>query len=90
MSPTPRRRLGAAYANEVGPDHVGRRVTIRHLVDEEAGPRPSDVVGILRGWDADGRVVVERRDGSTTELAAEAIVASRLIPDAPPRRRPRP
>lgn len=87
MTPSPHRRLGAAYAHEVGPEHVGRRVTIRHLVDDAGTERPTDVVGILRGWEDDGTVTVERRDGSTTELPAASIVASRIIPDAPPRRR---
>lgn len=87
MTPTPHRRLGATYANEVGPEQVGQRVTIRYLVDDAGTERPTDVVGMLRGWDAGGTVTVERRDGSTTELPAAAIVASRILPDAPPRRR---
>lgn len=87
MTDGPRRRLGAAYATEVGPDHVGRRVTIRHLGDEGGDDRPTDVVGHLRRWDPDGRVTVEKRDGTLVDLRADRVLASRLIPDAPPRRR---
>ena len=88
MSESPHRRLGAAHANEVGPDHVGRRVTVRYLVTDGGAERPTDVVGHLRAWE-DEVLAVERRDGGLVRVPAGAIVASRLIPDAPPRRRPR-
>lgn len=88
MSESPHRRLGAAYANEARPEHVGRRMTIRHLVDDDGTERPTDVVGVLRSWSDDGVLVIERRDGETVEVVADAIVASRLVPDPPPRRRP--
>lgn len=87
MTEPPRRRLGASYADEVGPEHVGRRATIRHLLDEDGHQRPTDVVGYVRSWADDGTVVVERRDGSLATLDAATIVASRLLPDPPPRRR---
>ena len=87
MTDPPHRRLGAAYANEVGPEHVGRRATIRYLVDEDGRQRPTDVVGHVRAWGEDGTVEVERRDGSLVTLPAAAIMASRLVPDPPPRRR---
>ncbi len=83
----PRRRLGATYTTEVGSAHVGRRVTIRRLDDADGTPRPTDVVGMLRRWDENGTVAVERRDGEVVTFDADAILASRLIPDAPPRRR---
>lgn len=83
---SPRLRLGAGYRTEVGPEHVGRRVTIRHRVQEDGRQMVTDVVGHLRAWE-DDRLQVERRDGSLVEVDADAIVASRLIPDAPPRRR---
>lgn len=83
-----RLRLGASHRTEVGPEHVGRRVTIRHLVEEDGRQVATDVVGHLRAWEG-GRLRVERRGGSLVEVDAAAIVASRLIPDAPPRRRGR-
>lgn len=78
------RRLGAAYRRRVGPDDVGRRVTIRHLIDDEGRQRPTDVVGHLRRWD-DPEVEVERRDGTRVVLDARTIVASRVIPEPPVR-----
>jgi hypothetical protein len=84
-------RPRARYADEVRPEHVGRRVSIRRMVDEPDGTsRPSDVVGHLRRWDEDGTIEVETRDGTRVTLAARAILASRLVPEPPPRRRPRP
>lgn len=89
MSPTPRRRLGANYADEVGPDHVGRRASIRYWVEDGGTQRPTDVVGYVRAYDPDGDVAVERRDGSVATFPAADVLASRLVPDPPPRRRPR-
>ena len=89
MSRVPRRRLGATYADEVGPEHVGRRASIRRWVDDDGDQRPSDVVGTVLAYDPDGDVSVERRDGQVATFAAADILASRLVPDPPPRRRAR-
>lgn len=82
----PHRRLGAVHRTEVTDAHVGRRVTIRHLIDTPDGRQPTDVVGHLRAWD-DDVLTVERRDGSTARVPAARIVASRLLPDVSPRGR---
>lgn len=82
-SPARRLRLGATARDEVRPEHVGRRVTVRHRLPGDDGV--SDVVGHLRAWE-DDVLVVERRDGSTARVAADAVVASRLVPDPPVRR----
>ncbi len=87
MTTPPRRRLGARYADEVGPEHVGRRASVRHLVEEDDRERPTDVVGVVRQWDPDGMVEVERRDGSIDRFPTATVIASRLVPDPPPRRR---
>lgn len=85
----PERRPGATYANEAGPDHIGRRISMRYMSQEPDGPRPTDVVGMLRRWDPSGRVAVERRDGSVAEFDVDAIIASRLLSNEPPTRRRR-
>ena len=87
----PRMRLGPRHRTEVTRDHVGQRVTIRHVVVEEDGREVvTDVVGELRAWDDEGQLTVERRDGRRVHVDATTIVASRLIPHPPPpRRRPR-
>lgn len=75
--------LRPRYVRRVGPDDVGERVSIRHLVDDpERGPVPTDVVGRLVAFDADLAVVVNRK----AELALvdpERILASRTIPAHP-------
>lgn len=78
-------RIGAArvrYRREVGPDDVGRRVSIRHLVDDGDGPRPTDRVGRLLAWDDDAVLVVDRT-GFVHVLDPTAIVASRIVPPHP-------
>lgn len=85
----PDRRPGATYAHQAGPEHIGRRVSMRYMSQEPDGPRPTDAVGMLRRWDPDGRVAVERRDGSLAEFDVDAIIASRLLSDQAPVRRGR-
>jgi 8-oxo-dGTP pyrophosphatase MutT (NUDIX family) len=78
-------RIGAdrtRYRREVGPEHVGRRVSLRSLVDDGAGPRPTDRVGRLLAWDDDGIVVVDRA-GFLHVVDPAALVASRLVPAHP-------
>lgn len=61
-------------ADELRPDDVGARVTIRHRLDD--GTR-ADVIGIL---DAFGPVLrVRTRDGTVAEIAAERVIAVRII-----------
>lgn len=87
----PRRmRLGPRHRTEVTRDHVGQRVTIRHVVVEDDREEVTDVVGVLQAWDDRDQLTVERRDGSRVHVDATTIMASRIIPSAPPpRRRPR-
>jgi 8-oxo-dGTP pyrophosphatase MutT (NUDIX family) len=78
-------RIGAGrvrYRREVGPEHVGRRVSLRSLVDDGDGPRPSDRVGRLLAWDDDAVLVVDRT-GFVHVLDPATIVASRLVPAHP-------
>jgi N-acetylglutamate synthase len=75
-------------------DHsqIGRRVVIRSLVRGEKGPSGgplmTDVIGYLREYGA-GVAVVERRDGSLTQVAIADIVAAKPVPPPPPPRPPR-
>ena len=82
------RRLGAGLRVRIGPSDVGSRVTVRHaLPDPGDGPSTSDVVGVLESW-TDGVLAVRRRDGTLTEVDEVALVAAKVIPPAPPPRRP--
>lgn len=64
-------------------DLVGRRVSLRHRLDDGSA---TDVVGRVVGADATG-LVVERRDGSEWRVAADRVVALRVVPDRPRRAR---
>lgn len=64
-------------------DLLGRRVTVRHrLADGSA----TDVVGRVVAVDAAG-LVVQRRDGSETSVAADRVVALKVVPLRPARSR---
>jgi GNAT superfamily N-acetyltransferase len=64
-------------------DLVGRRVTVRHRLDDGSA---TDVVG--RVVQADDRgLVVERRDGSTVPVRGDRVVALKVVPDRPVRSR---
>ena len=52
-------QLRARYARRVTPEHLGQRVSVRHLLDDpDRGPIPSDVVGRLVGADAEALLIV--------------------------------
>nr|WP_249416139.1 GNAT family N-acetyltransferase [Streptomyces sp. TS71-3] len=71
----------------VSPDDVGKRVSIRRLAEAgESGGRFTDTVGILTSWD-DGVVVVTRRSGEQVRMAESSLVAGKVVPAAPARRR---
>ncbi len=75
------------YRDEVTPEHVGRRVTVRHLIDDQGREVPTDVVGELVAAD-DTTFTVRRRSGEEAVVARARLVASKLLPPAPERRRP--
>jgi hypothetical protein len=81
---TPRiHQLRARYARRVTPEHVGQRVSIRHLVATRNGARsPSDVVGRLVGADAEAMLVVDRA-GQLTVIDTREILSSRVVPPHP-------
>lgn len=76
---------GPRYVDEVEPAHVGRRVTVRHLVDDDGRERPTDVVGDLVAAD-EMSFTVRRRSGEQTTIDRARVVASKLLPPAPVRR----
>ncbi|MEX2549773.1 MAG: NUDIX domain-containing protein [Nitriliruptoraceae bacterium] len=81
--------LRARYVRHVTPEHLGQRVSIRHLVDDrERGTVPSDVVGRLVGGDDDTLLVVDRA-GQLHVIDPRRVLASRTVP-AHPRLEPEP
>ncbi len=69
----------------VSPDDVGKRVSLRRRTDDG---KFTDVVGVLERWE-DGRIAVRRRDDQLVEFDADTLVAGKVVPPAPPRRRSR-
>ncbi|CAM5269129.1 N-acetyltransferase [Streptomyces spiroverticillatus] len=66
---------------------MGKRVSVRRLTgDSAAGARFADVVGVLTSWHG-GVLSITRKNGETVRVDASAMVAGKLVPAAPARRR---
>ncbi|MEU9555899.1 GNAT family N-acetyltransferase [Streptomyces fumanus] len=66
---------------------VGKRVSVRRLAAPDAPGRTfTDTVGVLTSWD-DGVLLITRKDGETVRIEASALVAGKVVPAAPARRR---
>ncbi|MFF4057283.1 GNAT family N-acetyltransferase [Streptomyces sp. NPDC001668] len=66
---------------------VGKRVSVRHL--NETGvtqEKFTDTVGVLTSWDG-GVLMITRRDGESVRIPESALVAGKLVPAEPARRR---
>ncbi len=66
---------------------VGKRVSVRRL-DEPGGTgeKFTDTVGVLTSWDK-GVLLITRRDGQSVRIPESALVAGKVVPPAPARRR---
>ncbi|MFB8759483.1 GNAT family N-acetyltransferase [Streptomyces sp. NPDC059852] len=66
---------------------VGKRVSVRRLADA-AGPgeKFTDTVGVLASWD-DGVLLITRKSGETVHIPEASLVAGKVVPAAPARRR---
>ncbi|MET9876626.1 GNAT family N-acetyltransferase [Actinacidiphila glaucinigra] len=77
---------GGRLEVRITPSDVGKRVSVRRVAEiVEGRPVFADAVGILTSWD-EGVLVVTRRDGETVRIAESALVAGKIVPDAPARR----
>lgn len=66
---------------------VGKRVSVRRLNDSVRSPeRFTDTVGELVSWEG-GVLRITRRTGETIEIPERTLVAGKVVPAAPPRRR---
>ncbi|MFD3919142.1 GNAT family N-acetyltransferase [Streptomyces sp. NPDC058595] len=78
---------GARLEVRITPADVGRRVSVRRLTGADDGAEKfTDTVGVLTSWD-DGVVLVTRRTGETVRIAESSLVAGKVVPAAPARRR---
>ncbi|MFD4952815.1 GNAT family N-acetyltransferase [Streptomyces sp. NPDC058451] len=66
---------------------VGKRVSIRRLSEPGApGEKFTDTVGVLTSWDH-GVLLITRKSGETVQIAESSLVAGKVVPAAPARRR---
>ncbi|MVO83322.1 GNAT family N-acetyltransferase [Streptomyces sp. p1417] len=78
---------GGRLEVRITPSDVGKRVSVRRLDD---GGDPvggfTDTVGVLTSWNG-GVLVITRRDGAMVRIAENLLVAGKVVPAAPARRR---
>ncbi|MDN3289460.1 GNAT family N-acetyltransferase [Streptomyces thermocarboxydus] len=66
---------------------VGKRVSVRSLIEHgPSGEKFSDTVGVLTSWD-NGVLRITRKSGESVRVAESALVAGKVVPAAPARRR---
>ncbi|MFE1885555.1 GNAT family N-acetyltransferase [Streptomyces diastatochromogenes] len=66
---------------------VGKRVSVRCLSEPGvAEEKFTDTVGVLTSWD-DGVLMITRRDGRSVRIPESVLVAGKVVPAAPARRR---
>ncbi|MFE9724485.1 GNAT family N-acetyltransferase [Streptomyces sp. NPDC005794] len=66
---------------------VGKRVSVRRVVDAPGeGAKFTDTVGVLTSWD-DEVLSVTTRTGESIRIAESTLVAGKVVPPAPARRR---
>ncbi|MCG0290906.1 GNAT family N-acetyltransferase [Streptomyces sp. PSAA01] len=78
---------GGRLEVRITPDDVGKRVSVRLITGErEPAPTFTDVVGVLTSW-TEGSLSITRRTGEAVRVAESSLVAGKVVPAAPARRR---
>ncbi|MFJ8693961.1 GNAT family N-acetyltransferase [Streptomyces roseolilacinus] len=71
----------------ITPSDVGKRVSVRRLGDPGSGAGAfTDTVGVLTSW-TEGVLLITRRTGESVRIAESSLVAGKVVPPAPARRR---
>ncbi|MEU8590978.1 GNAT family N-acetyltransferase [Streptomyces sp. NPDC048664] len=66
---------------------VGKRVSVRRWNEHAAkGEAFTDTIGVLTSWD-DGVLMITRRNGQEVRIPEASLVAGKVVPAAPARRR---
>ncbi|MCX3060999.1 GNAT family N-acetyltransferase [Streptomyces beihaiensis] len=66
---------------------VGKRVSVRRVIQEgPAGRKFTDTVGVLTSWD-NGVLLITRKTGERVRIEESSLVAGKVVPPAPARRR---
>ncbi|WP_416963164.1 GNAT family N-acetyltransferase [Streptomyces sp. Agncl-13] len=66
---------------------VGKRVSVRRLTGtEDTTEKFTDTVGVLTSWDS-GVLTITRKGGESVRIPESSLVAGKIVPAAPARRR---
>jgi GNAT superfamily N-acetyltransferase len=78
---------GGRLEIRISPSDVGKRVSVRRLSDAEAPvAKFTDTVGVLTSWTG-GVLVITRRTGESVRIPQSTLVAGKVVPAEPARRR---
>lgn len=79
--------MGGRLEVRITPADVGKRVSVRRLSAEaDTGAKFTDAVGVLTSWD-DHVLSITPKSGETVHIAESSLVAGKVVPSAPARRR---
>lgn len=79
--------MGGRLEVRITPADVGKRVSVRRRSEgDAAGSKFTDTVGVLTSWDADV-LSITPKSGESVHIAESALVAGKVVPSAPARRR---
>ncbi|MGW6856580.1 GNAT family N-acetyltransferase [Streptomyces xanthophaeus] len=78
---------GGLLEVRITPADVGKRVSVRRVEAHPSGsPEFTDTVGVLTSWDG-GVLLITRKTGESVRIAESSLVAGKVVPPAPARRR---
>ncbi|MEV0093602.1 GNAT family N-acetyltransferase [Streptomyces sp. NPDC050738] len=78
---------GGRLEVRITPDDVGKRVSVRQFTEgAQEGEKFTDTVGVLTSWN-DGVLSITRRSGESAQVPESSLVAGKVVPAAPARRR---
>ncbi|HZX38246.1 MAG TPA: GNAT family N-acetyltransferase [Streptomyces sp.] len=78
---------GGRLEVRITPADVGKRVSVRRLTSSAGAPATfTDAVGVLTSWN-EGVLLITRRTGETVRIPEASLVAGKVVPAEPARRR---
>ncbi|MER7851974.1 GNAT family N-acetyltransferase [Streptomyces bacillaris] len=79
--------MGGRLEVRITPADVGKRVSVRRRsAGGGSGAEFTDTVGVLTSWN-DGVVAITRKSGESVRILESTLVAGKVVPTAPARRR---
>ncbi|MFK0254512.1 GNAT family N-acetyltransferase [Streptomyces sp. NPDC090445] len=78
---------GGLLEIRITPADVGKRVSVRRVESgSKTAPAFTDTVGVLTSWEQ-GVLTITRKSGESVRIAESSLVAGKVVPAAPARRR---